>query len=235
MRFAEQEAARGNRALLDRINKAIDEAPQEIKDEIRKRYGRGEKESAEAYEARLRDEIWAALRERNTPAMEKAIKTLQGKAWYNRAWNAIKELYRDFMRSIGRYDARLDKLDKMSPDEAARHILKEMAAGRRFAGETGGGDGVREAAAMAKFSGGRDYVHVDTDQHLFDGKPEKEFPKIAHRVILDKFRGKVIGDAPQTAYVKTKSAGEFAYPGKPLDGVADAAKMRSAPELDNLL
>ena len=49
----------------------------------------------------------------------KAMRSLEGRAWYNKVWNTIKELYRDFMRKHGWYNARLDGLDKMSPDEAA--------------------------------------------------------------------------------------------------------------------
>jgi hypothetical protein len=96
-----------------------------------------------------------------------------------------------------------------------------------------GGD-VR-AAAMAKSPDGRDYVRVDTDQHLFDATSIKDYPKIAHKIIIDKFRGKVIGEAPQNAFVKTLTAGEYAYGGKPLPTTEKSAKMRASSEIDNLL
>lgn len=137
LRFAEQEAERGNRQLLDRINRAIDEAPRALKDEIRSRYP-GVDETA------LRDEIWAALRERNSPAMEKAIKTLQGKAWYNRAWSAFRDAWKGLLARMGFNRADLSQIDKMSNDEFLSHLDRLMSDGKTLGRlERGNGEGQR--------------------------------------------------------------------------------------------
>lgn len=97
-----------------------------------------------------------------------------------------------------------------------------------------GRDGKRYS--IQAFADGTRFVHVDTDQALFDNAKEKDYPKIARRIILNRFRGKVVGgEKPQNAYVKTETAGEFAYPAKPLPREENSAKMRSAGELGNLL
>ena len=137
LRFAEQEAERGNRQLLDRINRTIDEAPQTLKDEIRSRYP-GVDETA------LRDEIWAALRERNSPAMEKAIKTLQGKAWYNRAWSAFRDAWKGLLARMGFNRADLSGIDKMSPEQFNDFLDRTMAEGKTLGRlERGNGEGQR--------------------------------------------------------------------------------------------
>lgn len=137
LRFAEQEAERGNRQLLDRINRAIDEAPQALKDEIRIRYPGVDKTA-------LRDEIWAALRERNSPAMEKAIRTLQGKAWYNRAWSAFRDAWKGLLARMGFNRADLSQIDKMSNDEFLSHLDRLMSDGKTLGRlERGNGEGQR--------------------------------------------------------------------------------------------
>ena len=136
LRFAEQEAERGNRQLLDRINRTIDEAPQALKDEIRRRYP-GVDETA------LRDEIWAALRERNSPAMEKAIKTLQGKAWYNRAWSAFRDAWKGLLARMGFNRADLSQIDRMSNDEFLSHLDRIMSDGKTLGRLEAMGEGTR--------------------------------------------------------------------------------------------
>ena len=136
LRFAEQEAERGNRQLLDRINRTIDEAPQALKDEIRSRYP-GVDETA------LRDEIWAALRERSSPAMEKAIKTLQGKAWYNRAWSAFRDAWKGLLARMGFNRADLSQIDRMSNDEFLSHLDRIMSDGKTLGRLEAMGEGTR--------------------------------------------------------------------------------------------
>lgn len=134
MRLAEQEAERGNRALLDKINESIDNAPQWLKDEVKSRY-------PDADEATLRDEIWAALRERPSEAMQKYVKTLQGRKWYNRAWDAIKTAWRGILSRMGFNRADLSGIDKMTPDEFNEFLDKAMIGGKTLGRiETQGGE-----------------------------------------------------------------------------------------------
>ncbi len=141
LRFAEQEAERGNRQLLDRINRAIDEAPQALKDEIRSRY-------PEVNETAIRDEIWAALRERNSPAMEKAIKTLQGRAWYNRAWAAFRDAWKGLLARMGFNRADLSQIDKMSNDEFLSHLDRIMSDGKTIGRLEATGEGDSRAMLL---------------------------------------------------------------------------------------
>ena len=148
MRLAEQEAARGNRALLDKINEAIDGAMDTpLADDVRRRY-------PDADEATLRDEIWAALRERPSEAMQKYVKTLQGRKWYNRAWDAIKTAWRGILSRMGFNRADLSGIDKMTPDEFNEFLDKAMIGGKTLGRlETQGGEGIGNKLRKA-FGGG---------------------------------------------------------------------------------
>lgn len=76
---------------------------------------------------------------------------------------------------------------------------------------------------------------MDTDQDAFDGLSLAGMQRKARRIIMDKFAGKVISDSHR-AYVNAKGAKEFAFPAKFIkDDTAKEAKMRTSPELDNLL
>ena len=227
--FARAEAKAGRGELLGKINQIINAERETWEEPVRDAY------KGKSNETILEEIFTHAMGEKGADLFGKSTKTLQGRRWYNRLWEAIKGVWQDFATKMGWNKADLRGLERMSPEDAAQKILSEMAKGRNFGDAVTGGEGTRNAAAMAKFSSGRDYVHVDTDQNLFDGKPKNTFPKIAHDAIINKFRGKVIGDAPQNAYVKTDTAGEYAYGGKPLDDISKEAKMRSSPELDNIL
>lgn len=128
--YAQEQAAQGNDALLRKMDEVIDYALTNpvFKDfvaDIRSRYPDASREV-------LRDEIWAALREHNSPAMEAAIKTLQGKAWYNRAWQAIKEAFKAILTKMGFNKTDLRGIDKMKPEEFLSFLDREMADGRRL-------------------------------------------------------------------------------------------------------
>ena len=84
-------------------------------------------------------------------------------------------------------------------------------------------------------SNGNQFVNVDTDQHLFDGKSISEQNKIAKKYILDNFRknGLMINDS--YINVTSKTANEYTHPRNQLPMGTKSAKMRSSTELDNLL
>ena len=170
MRFAEQEAERGNRALLDKINEAIDGAMDTpLADEVRSRY-------PDADEATLRDEIWAALRERPSEAMQKYVKTLQGRKWYNRAWDAIKTAWRGILSRMGFNRADLSGIDKMTPDEFNEFLDKAMIGGKTLGRlETQGGESsVRMARGPAAPSNKDVQLYLD-DKEGFWKKMRRMF------------------------------------------------------------
>ena len=123
---AEQAAANGDRRLLDRIERAEREAPKDIVDEIRRKY-------PDADEQTLKDEIWAALRERHNKAVDAALKTRQGREWYARAWLAMKDAWRSLLTRLGYNRADISRIDSMSNDEFLDFLDEAMAKGKTVA------------------------------------------------------------------------------------------------------
>ena len=82
-----------------------------------------------------------------------------------------------------------------------------------------------------------DYVKVDTNQEIFDGKSVEEMQVIARKFIRDNFKGKILDVGENgKVYVNKRSSDEYAYPAnRRMDNSIKETKMRTAPELDNLL
>lgn len=171
--FAQQQAEQGDTTLLRKMDEAIDYALnnpifQDFIADVRSRY-------PDAGEDVLRDEIWAALMERNSPTMEAAIKTLQGKAWYNRAWQAIKDAFKAMLTHMGYNKADLRGIDKMKPEEFISWLDNTMAEGKSLGAlEKEKGEGVRNA-----------FINPMTLPNLYaedSAKQFREFEQIAKRV-----------------------------------------------------
>lgn len=86
-------------------------------------------------------------------------------------------------------------------------------------------------------SDGSKYVEVDTDQDIFDGAEEKNYPKIARDYINAHFKGRYVGESEARAHVSAATASEYAYPAsrRNMSTESRAAKMRASTELNNLL
>ena len=128
--FAQEQAAQGDNMLLDKMNECINYALNNPKmkpliEDIRSRY-------PEATEEVMRDEIFAALMERNSPIMQDLTKTLQGRAWYNRTWQAIKDAFRAMLTKMGLNKADLRGIDKMQPEEFMSWFDRTMADGKNL-------------------------------------------------------------------------------------------------------
>ena len=133
--FAQEQAAQGDNMLLDKMNECINYALNNPKmkpliEDIRSRY-------PEATEEVMRDEIFAALMERNSPIMQDLTKTLQGRAWYNRTWQAIKDAFRAMLTKMGLNKADLRGIDKMQPEEFMSWLDRTMAEGKNLGVLTG--------------------------------------------------------------------------------------------------
>ena len=89
--------------------------------------------------------------------------------------------------------------------------------------------------SKASFPDGKQYTKIDVGQELFEGVTENDYPKIAKKIIMEKFGGKVIGEGDKRAFVNSNTAGEYAYPAKKTSTDVRNAKMRAATELDTLL
>ena len=77
-------------------------------------------------------------------------------------------------------------------------------------------------------------VKITLDQELFDDKTLEEMKKIAYKIIMIKFRDKVIGNE-YVAYINKTSAKKYTNPFKSIDKDIVKSKMRASPELDKLM
>lgn len=90
--------------------------------------------------------------------------------------------------------------------------------------------------SIQELPNGEKVTVVDTRQNLFEGKPQKEYAKIARREILNHFKGQVLPlGENDLARITSKTASEYAYPNRALSDLKHNAKMRASTELDNLL
>ena len=89
--------------------------------------------------------------------------------------------------------------------------------------------------SLKEFEDGTKYVHVDTDQHLFDNAEKSQYPNIARKYIMERFGKTVVGETNK-AYVRRESANEYVYSAKKnIDKDIYTGKMRAATEVDNLV
>lgn len=103
------------------------------------------------------------------------------------------------------------------------------------AGDTESMEGQEVKYSVRELEDGTQYVHVDTDQHLFDNVQESDYPRTARNYIRDHFRNTVIGTKVR-AYVRRDSENEYTLPAKKnIDPDIYQSKMRAATELDNML
>lgn len=228
-------------SMCKKVNREVYDRGIELAKEIGlfKEISKNEAYKNSSEESRAEEVLATIIGKRGEEALKGAPETLKAKV---KEW--LVDFWKAFGEALGLKDITPERAAKMTLEQVADAIRAEMMSGKRF-GEKAERSGQAERSSaistggmrfsVAKFSSGKNYVNVDVDQHLFDGKNGKEIQKIARKVIKDRFRGKVIGTTPKNAYVKTKTAEEFAYGGKPMEGEVKEAKMRSSTELDNLL
>lgn len=142
-KFAQDEAKAGRGGLLKMINANIDTAPKAVVDAIKKSYGDLESDA-------LRDEIWAHIFEQKHGAeLDKALRTMEGKAWYNRMWDAIKRAAGQMLKALGVDVGRVDlaKLERMKPEDGMAWLAKQFAKGKTLGSIGADGEGMRYAVS----------------------------------------------------------------------------------------
>lgn len=112
--------------------------------------------------------------------------------------------------------------------------LMKAAENRDAVGMAGIAPHVKSSMIEFPTLNNRKAVFVDTDQHIFEGHEESEYPAIVKNYLKKKYMGTVVGTVNK-AYINSMSAGEFAYPAKSLSGENLSAKMKAAPELENIM
>lgn len=159
---AEQLAKNGDRTLLDKLNKAALETPKEFWDEIGANYkGAGVDEMV--------DEVYSHVFGRRTsPALEKALATKEGRAWYQKVWDALKDVWRSIASKLGGNRVDLDPVKDMTPEETMDYIASQMLRGKTLGKlDMGTEEGTRRQVAAGSPSGSVDMDKSDWKRDLY--------------------------------------------------------------------
>lgn len=155
-------------------------------------------------------------------------------------WNHIKKVFENieefFRQMLGTYRSGSAEAQIIRQNmEEFEKIRAKWQEALGFATENQNeGTPLEVQYSLRQFDDGKKFVEIDQNQDEFDGKPEEEWPKIAKRILTEKFQGKVIG-TENTAFFSGESRNEYVYPSNRRDGTFRSEKMRAAPEIDNLL
>ncbi len=134
----------------------------------------------------------------------------------------LLDAIRNFLNKIrGVNDPFVDKLRKVE-----NLMTKALDEGNK-------GSGTK--FSLRQTNDGTKYVEVDTDQDIFEGRDESEYPKIVREYIKRRFRGKVIGTGENVAFVDARTGSEYTNPAKKIEEDVFESKLRAATELDNIL
>lgn len=121
---AEQLARKGDRTLLDKLNQSALEAPEEFWNAVGRNY-RG------ATPDEMVDEVYSHVFGRRTSAaLWKALETNEGRAWYRKVWDAVKDVWRSIASKLGGNRVDLDPVKDMTPGETMDYIASQMLRGR---------------------------------------------------------------------------------------------------------
>ena len=138
------------------------------------------------------------------------------------------------------YDWVVDKVNKITGNKIEKVYWEdiknkfETAYRQTYQGENSN----QTRYSIQKDNNGNQYVKVDTDQDIFEGKEVKDYPKIAKQYILNQFRD---GDkninlpTKEDVTVTSKTAREYTHPKKQLPQKVKESKMKASTELDNLI
>lgn len=160
MQFAQQCAEAGNDTLLKKINESIDMAPKNVWDEVKSKYLQAKDESAEEYDERLRDEVWAAVVEGKSKAIEEAKQTKEGQSWWKKAWNTVKACWAGVLGRMGvQVDWTSKEVTNMTPSEFQEFIVKSIKEGQTLGSIKKGGEGKRYMLEPGTYQKISDAIH----------------------------------------------------------------------------
>ena len=155
-----------------------------------------------------------------------------------KGFRRITQYFKDKVQSLKAYLPagtglnRQQRLELQAAQRGLKNLKKGLEAYQKGKVQTAQGT----QYSIGIDSNGDKIVVIDTDQHLFDGKPKSEYAKIARRIINQKYKNQIL---PLSEYdlarVTNKSAGEYAYPRNFNFGLEYEAKNKASTELDNLL
>lgn len=181
----------------------------------------------------VREEAFLTARQRREVAEEFLARVAERgvrPSW----WKGLVQRVRQELAGMG-----LARDIRMDDEQVSRLLGRALSAVRPLFSRYGAVVPASAGGTRFSLSGlpdGTLFVEVDTDQDIFDGVDVADYPKIARKEILKRFSGRVIGAAPDDAFVNVRSANEYAYPADHrMNPEVKAAKMRAATELDNLM
>ncbi len=159
----------------------------------------------------------------------------------------VKKFFRNITKLIKQT---VDAYKGVKPDSAEGRMVQQMEdiygqlqevfakgvyeGGERIVGAESDAIEAEVKHSLRVFSDGKRFVDVQTDQSLFDGLSVSEMNSLAKKIIRQRFANKVIG-IENKVFVNGASAHEYVFPSKAIASDIREAKLRAAPELDNLL
>lgn len=128
--WATKRAAAGDaraQKLLDMMHDVEKNAPEDLKKMVRRLYRTDYKGDVDL----LHNEFGAWLTMgKGGRALEAAMAKAENRTWYAKAFNAVKELFKDFLTRHGKNTVDLSKIDGMGRDEFVDFLASEFAGGK---------------------------------------------------------------------------------------------------------
>jgi hypothetical protein len=131
-----------------------------------------------------------------------------------------------------------DKFIKAYKNSALLNLSSNLAKSQSSATTSGttANDANNAKYSIKKDPSGHSYVHVDTDQHIFDDVDEKDYSKIAKQYIREHFQGVTLAPDGANATVTKRTAEKYTHANHPEQtNTETTSKMKAATELDNLI
>ena len=146
--FAEQQAKKGDDALLRKMNEVVDSpTAKPVWDEVRASY---EGEDREVQ----REEVWAHIIGHETSkAIEEIQKSRSGRRWYQKFWNVVRDAWKGLLSSVRINSVHLEGTEDMSPKEFSEYIVKQMLERKTLGNiskEGGGEEGAERKSIWSK-------------------------------------------------------------------------------------
>ena len=128
--WATKRAAAGDaraQKLLDMMHDVEKNAPEDLKNTVRRLYRKDYAGDTDL----LHNEFGAWLTMgKGGRALEAAMAKAENRTWYAKAFNAVKELFKDFLTKHGKNRIGLSKIDGMGRDEFVDFLASEFAGGK---------------------------------------------------------------------------------------------------------
>lgn len=123
--YAEQQAAKGDKTLLNKMNEVVDsETAIPVWDEVAANY------ESDSHDVQ-REEVWAHIvGHKGSKAIERIRQTDEGKKWYHKAWGVVKDAWKGLLSAIGLNRIKTDGIERMLPEDFADYMVQEMLSGK---------------------------------------------------------------------------------------------------------